>query len=100
MTNQKLTIKASYPICQRQSATWGREQLEFPAFFSDMIDDNAVKTGALSSVPLEVAWASTVLSSERIEPLTMKLKIRVFHRQFFKKVLLCWSSAKDEPLEF
>lgn len=50
-----------------------------------MIDDNAVKTGALSSVPLEIAWASTVLSSAKIESLTMELKIRAFHRQLFKK---------------
>lgn len=85
MKNQKLTIKASYPNRQRQSATWGREQLEFPAFFSDMIDDNAVKTGALSSVPLEVAWAFTVLSRGKIESLTTELKIRAFHRQLFKK---------------
>ena len=83
--NQKMTIKANYPDRQRQSATWGREQLEFPAFFSDMIDDNAVKTGALSSVPLEVVWASIVLSSAKIESLTMELKIRAFHRQLFKK---------------
>ena len=95
-----MTIKANYPDRQRQSATWGREQLEFPAFFSDMIDDNAVKTGALSSVPLEVVWASIVLSSAKIESLTMELKIRAFHRQLFKKVLLCWSSAKDKSLEF
>ena len=95
-----MTIKANYPDRQRQSATWGREQLEFPAFFSDMIDDNDVKTGALSSVPLEVVWASIVLSSAKIESLTMELKIRAFHRQLFKKVLLCWSSAKDKSLEF
>ena len=80
-----MTIKANYPDRQRQSATWGREQLEFPAFFSDMIDDNAVKTGALSSVPLEVVWASIVLSSAKIESLTMELKIRAFHRHLFKK---------------
>lgn len=80
-----MTIKANYPDRQRQSATWGREQLEFPAFFSDMIDDNAVKTRALSSVPLEVVWASIVLSSAKIESLTMELKIRAFHRQLFKK---------------
>lgn len=98
--NQKLTIKANYPNRQRQSVTWGREQLEFPSFFSDMIDDNAVKTGELSSVPLEDAWAYTVLSSGKIEFLTMELKIRAFHRQLFKKVLLWWSSAKDKPLEF
>ena len=40
-----------------------------------MIDDNAVKTGELSSVPLEDAWAYTVLSSGKIEFLTMELKI-------------------------
>lgn len=50
-----------------------------------MIDDNAVKIGALSSVPLEVAWASTILSIGKIKPLTMELKIRAFHRQLFKK---------------
>lgn len=50
-----------------------------------MIDDNAVKIGALSSVPLEVAWASTILSIGKIKPLTMELKIRTFHRQLFKK---------------
>ena len=85
MKYQKLTIKANYPDRQRQSATWRREQLEFPAVFSDMIDDNAVKIGAFSSVSLEVAWASSVLSSAKIESLTMELKIQAFHRQLFKK---------------
>lgn len=109
-----MTIKANYPDRQRQSATWRREQLEFPAFFSDMIDDNAVKTGALSSVPLEVAWASIVLSSAKIESLTMKLKIQAFHRQLFKKsitllefceiqairILICRSGSKKHQTFF
>lgn len=112
--NQKLTIKANYPNRQRQSVTWGREQLEFPSFFSDMIDDNAVKTGELSSVPLEDAWAYTVLSSGKIEFLTMELKIRAFHRQLFKKsitllefcerqtigILICRSGSKKHQTFF
>ena len=109
-----MTIKANYPDRQRQSATWGREQLEFPAFFSDMIDDNAVKTGALSSVPLEDAWAYTVLSSGKNEFLTMELKIRAFHRQLFKKsitllefcerqairILICLSERRSRRIGF
>lgn len=34
---------------------------------------------------MEVAWASTVLSSGKIESLTMEVKIQAFHRQLFEK---------------
>lgn len=34
---------------------------------------------------MEVAWASTVLSSEKIESLTIEVKIQAFHRQLFEK---------------
>ena len=34
---------------------------------------------------MEVAWPSTILSSGKIEALTMEVKIQAFHRQLFEK---------------